>query len=89
MDRFYNIAARIFFEGTYTGAFSGNPKPSPGYDYNQIMYKLDLTDVRLNLPVPTFYRCGNGHKPTYLPQGTGALAGHEKQLLAVGYVWRK
>jgi len=44
----------IFFEGTYTTTFSGNPHPTPGYDYNQIMYKLDLTDGRLNLPVPIY-----------------------------------
>jgi hypothetical protein len=44
----------IFFEGTYTTAFSGNPQATPGYEYNQIMYKLDLTDVRLNLPVPVY-----------------------------------
>ena len=46
----------IFFEGTYTTMFSGNPRPTPGYDYNQIMYKLDLTDERLNLPVPIYSR---------------------------------
>ena len=44
----------IFFEGTYTTTFSGNTNPTPGYDYNQIMYKLDLADVRLNLPVPVY-----------------------------------
>src|SRR5262249_4577355 len=26
----------IFFEGTYTNMFSGNPEPTPRYDYNQI-----------------------------------------------------
>jgi hypothetical protein len=41
----------IFFEGTYSTTFSGNPNPTPRYDYNQIMYKLDLGDPRLNLPV--------------------------------------
>ncbi len=44
----------IFFEGTYTASFSGNPNPTPRYDYNQIMYKLDLADPRLNLPVPVY-----------------------------------
>ncbi len=46
----------IFFEGTYTSMFSGNPEQTPRYNYNQIMYKLDLADPRLNLPVPV-YRC--------------------------------
>ena len=44
----------LFFEGTYTYTFSGNPEPTPRYDYNQIMYKLDLTDERLALPVPVY-----------------------------------
>ncbi|HVX64631.1 MAG TPA: hypothetical protein VHC19_28685 [Pirellulales bacterium] len=40
----------IFFEGTYTHTFSGNAEPTPRYDYNQIMYRLDLSDERLKLP---------------------------------------
>jgi hypothetical protein len=40
----------IFFEGTYTHTFSGNPDQTPRYDYNQIMYKLDLSDKRLSPP---------------------------------------
>ena len=37
----------IFFEGTYTHTFSGNNEPTPRYDYNQVMYRLDLSDERL------------------------------------------
>ena len=37
----------IYFEGTYTHTFSGNPDQTPRYDYNQIMYRLDLSDERL------------------------------------------
>ena len=33
----------IYFEGTYTHQFSGNESQTPRYDYNQIMYRLDLT----------------------------------------------
>jgi len=40
----------IYFEGTYTSTFSGNTDKTPRYDYNQIMYKLDLSDPRLGLP---------------------------------------
>ena len=40
----------VFFEGTYTISFSGNTDPTPRYEYNQLMYKLDLDDPRLNLP---------------------------------------
>lgn len=34
----------IFFEGTYTESFSGDPEKTPVYDYNQIMYRLNLGD---------------------------------------------
>ncbi|MBI4582272.1 MAG: hypothetical protein HY718_21440 [Planctomycetes bacterium] len=44
----------IYFEGTYTHTFSGNPVQTPRYDYNQIMYKLDLDDPRMVLPVPVY-----------------------------------
>ncbi len=33
----------IYFEGTYTQMFSGNPVMTPRYEYNQIMYRLDLS----------------------------------------------
>jgi hypothetical protein len=39
----------IYFEGTYTNAFSGTKEKTPRYDYNQIMYRLDLSDPRLRL----------------------------------------
>lgn len=44
----------LYFEGTYTDAFSGNPVPTPRYNYNQIMYRLALDDPRLSLPVPVY-----------------------------------
>ena len=37
----------IHFEGTYTNDFSGNPDKTPRYNYNQILYRLDLDDARL------------------------------------------
>jgi hypothetical protein len=37
----------IYFEGTYTLEFSGNPLAPARYDYNQLMYRLDLGDERL------------------------------------------
>ena len=39
----------IYFEGTYTHTFSGNKDPTPRYDYNQIMYRLDLDAARLRV----------------------------------------
>lgn len=40
----------IYFEGTYTYTFSREGEPTPRYDYNQIMYRLDLADPRLRMP---------------------------------------
>lgn len=37
----------VFFEGTYTAAFTDDARATAWYDYNQIMYRLDLTDPRL------------------------------------------
>ena len=49
----------LFFEATYTSTFSGNKHPTPLYDYNQVMYRLELDDPRLNLPVPVYERPGD------------------------------
>jgi hypothetical protein len=37
----------LFFEGTYTMQFANKPTPTPRYDYNQILYRLDLNDPAL------------------------------------------
>lgn len=44
----------IYFMGTYTNTFSGNPCQTPRYDYNQLMYRLRLDDPELFLPVPIY-----------------------------------
>jgi hypothetical protein len=52
---FYNVKQHpyfaqgkyIYFEGTYTQSFSGNDQSTPRYDYNQIMYRLNVDDPRL------------------------------------------
>lgn len=44
----------IYFEGTYAHIFSDNTVPTPRYDYNQIMYRLDLADPELFLPRPVY-----------------------------------
>ncbi|MDX1734818.1 MAG: hypothetical protein R3228_10630 [Halioglobus sp.] len=52
---FYNVKQHpyyaadnfIYFEGTYTKSFSRTKEPTPRYNYNQIMYRLDLDDPRL------------------------------------------
>jgi hypothetical protein len=37
----------LIFEGTYTKDFADRPQPTPRYDYNQILYRLDLDDPKL------------------------------------------
>lgn len=54
---FYNVqidthlspadGAVLLFEGTYTHTFSDNKIQTPRYDYNQILYRLDLDDPAL------------------------------------------
>jgi hypothetical protein len=49
---FYNVSHHAFFdrdggrtihfEGTYTNEFSGNPYQTPRYNYNQVLYRLNL-----------------------------------------------
>jgi hypothetical protein len=42
----------IYFQGTLSTFFSKNRRAAPRYSYNQLMYRLDLADPRLNLPAP-------------------------------------
>ena len=54
---FYNVCHHEFldgeggrfvhFEGTYTNDFSGNPWKTPRYNYNQVLYRLDLGSKEL------------------------------------------
>ena len=37
----------LLFEGTYTQQFADDPQPTPRYDYNQVLYRLDLDDPAL------------------------------------------
>lgn len=37
----------LLFEGTYTAEFAKDPPPTPRYNYNQVLYRLDLNDPRL------------------------------------------
>lgn len=44
----------IYFAGTYTNTFSGNPCQTPRYNYNQLMYRISLDNPQLFLPVPIY-----------------------------------
>lgn len=37
----------LLFEGTFSQQFADKPYPVPRYDYNQVLYRLDLDDARL------------------------------------------
>ena len=37
----------LLFEGTYTAEFADHPSKTPRYNYNQILYRLDLDDPAL------------------------------------------
>ncbi len=37
----------LLFEGTHSVTFANRPEPTPRYDYNQILYRLDLDDPKL------------------------------------------
>lgn len=37
----------LLFEGSYTTEFANKPAPTPRYNYNQILYRLDLDDPAL------------------------------------------
>ncbi|MEW6250357.1 MAG: hypothetical protein AB1716_06905 [Planctomycetota bacterium] len=69
----------IYFEGTYSATFSGNTDPTPRYDYNQIMYRLDLADPRLRLPVAVYSVTGG---PAGVRFSTGAAAASDLQSIA-------
>ncbi|MBK8975490.1 MAG: hypothetical protein IPM29_06160 [Planctomycetes bacterium] len=64
----------VYFEGTYTTTFSGNPVPTPRYDYNQVMCRIDLDDPRLDLPVPV-YRVREGAARRWLTRPAVAARG--------------
>jgi len=58
----------IFFEGTYTRTFSGSEEAAtPRYNYNQIMYRLNLDDPRLTLPSPVYRVRDEQDRRAYLP----------------------
>ena len=67
---------KIFFEGTYSYTFSGPAEnATPRYDYNQIMYCLNLDDPRLVLPAPIYQVRDENGQGDYLLRDTVEKAG--------------
>lgn len=71
----------VYFEGTYTAFASGAPVLTPWYDYNQIMYKLDLSDERLVLPSPVYELSANPGKQV-LGRWDGVAIGKDVPMIA-------
>ncbi len=72
----------IYFEGTYTNTFSGNPYKTPRYDYNQMMYRLDLANPRLNLPLPVYRVAPSGEPARFTWK---ADAGREPDVARIAF----
>ena len=36
----------LLFEGSFTAEFAKSPEPTPRYNYNQILYRIDLNDLK-------------------------------------------
>lgn len=55
-DWFFNQhgGRRVFFEATYCNTFSSSRVPTPRYNYNQLMYSLNLASAKLLLPIPIY-----------------------------------
>ncbi len=49
----------VFFENTYTTGYTNTAVPTPRDNYNQAMYRLDLDDARIVLPVPVYDTAGS------------------------------
>ncbi|MHC4351653.1 MAG: hypothetical protein ACYS0H_02945 [Planctomycetota bacterium] len=76
----------IYFEGTYTHTFSGTPdRATPRYDYNQIMYRLDLSDERLHLPEPVYETRSGGTNSQYLLGKDVRAKGKDADIVAVPF----
>lgn len=43
-----------YIEGTYTASYSGAKELTPRYNYNQLLYRVDLEASALNLPVAVY-----------------------------------
>jgi hypothetical protein len=70
----------IYFEGTYVNTFSGNPVATPRYDYNQIMYRLDLSDPRLR----KVHAASTGSSAGKQRAGAGGKAGSGLEWIRLG-----
>jgi hypothetical protein len=50
-----NGGRTIYLKGSFSSAFGDDKKDAPRHDYNIMVYKLELDDPRLFLPVPVYH----------------------------------
>jgi hypothetical protein len=76
----------IYFEGTYSCTFSGSEeRATPRYDYNQIMYRLNLDDPRVILPAPVYRVCEGQGVRDYLTGDAVAQADKWESVESVAF----
>ena len=76
----------IYLEGTYSWTFSGSEeRATPRYDYNQIMYRLNLDDPRLSLPSPIYQVRDGQSGRDYLLGNAVARAGRWDSVESVAF----
>ncbi|MCL5279161.1 MAG: hypothetical protein M1376_04550 [Planctomycetes bacterium] len=76
----------IYFEGTYSWTFSGSEeRATPRYDYNQIMYRLNLDDPRLALPAPVYQVRSERGGRDYLMGGAMAQMGKWESVESIAF----
>ncbi len=71
----------IYFQGTFTKFFSQEPS-IPRYEYNQLMYKLDLDRAELIMPVPIYQLHGTADTSRYL---TRTLPDHGDEIAQIPF----
>lgn len=72
----------IYIHGTYTNFFT-NEIATPRHDYNQVLYRLDLADKRLRMPVAVYDLSDNGKTTNFALKGD--LHADQKPLAAAFY----
>jgi hypothetical protein len=76
---------KIYFEGTYADTFSNPPFPTPRYNYNQMMYRLELGDSRIFLPSPVYQLRGRDGAVHYAMRAEVAAASKWSEVEAIPF----
>lgn len=83
---YFAQGSTIYFEGTYSFTFSADQQyATPRYDYNQMMYRLDLADQRLVLPEAVYQLCDSSGNVSYLFAQQVRDAGRTHQIVRVAF----